>query len=74
MEEQTAAGTGGWTQMGTVGANVTAYSDTGLNCSTAYYYRLRAYKAGDISAYSSVTGATTPPHRVFLPVVLRDYP
>ena len=37
-------GIGDWTQISTVGANETTYSDSGLVSSTAYYYRVRAYK------------------------------
>src|SRR5207244_1395396 len=31
-----------FTQIATVGANVTTYSNSGLNASTTYYYRVRA--------------------------------
>jgi hypothetical protein len=43
-----------WSKIATVGANVTSYSDTGLECDTSYHYRIRAYRAGDqkYSAYS----------------------
>jgi hypothetical protein len=57
--ERSPNGTSGWTQIATVGANVTTYSDTGLTCSTTYYYRVRAYNAGGNSDYSNTAHATT---------------
>jgi len=49
-----------FTQIATVGANVTTYSNSGLNASTTYYYRVRATStlSGD-SNYSNTTQATT---------------
>jgi hypothetical protein len=52
-------GSGSWSQIDTVGANVTAFSDTGLSASTTYTYRVRAYNDGGVSAYSNETSATT---------------
>jgi hypothetical protein len=48
-----------WQQIGTVGANVTIYSDTGLTCNTTYYYQVRAYNASGDSANSNTASATT---------------
>lgn len=48
-----------WTQIASVGANVSRYNDTGLSSSTTYYYRVRAYNAGGDSAYTNVFSATT---------------
>jgi hypothetical protein len=48
-----------FTEIATVGPNVTAYSATGLNEATKYYYRVRAYNAIATSAYSSEKNATT---------------
>jgi hypothetical protein len=48
-----------FSQIATVGANVTTYSDTGLNRASSYYYRVRAYNAGGNSAYSNIASATT---------------
>jgi autotransporter-associated beta strand protein len=42
-----------------MGANVTNFSDTALAPSTQYYYRLRTYSVGGISAYSVEVNATT---------------
>ena len=46
-------------QIATVGPNVTAYPNTGLNANTTYRYRVRAYNASGTSAYSNVVSATT---------------
>src|SRR3984893_8158165 len=42
-----------------VGANVTAYSDSGRQAATKYYYRVRAYDSGGDSGYSNTANATT---------------
>lgn len=57
--ERAASSTGPWTQIATVGANVTTYSNTGLAASTTYYYRVRATNTAGDSANSSVASATT---------------
>ncbi|HQR34575.1 MAG TPA: PKD domain-containing protein [Blastocatellia bacterium] len=48
-----------WTQIATVGANITSFSNTGLNPSTSYYYRVRAYNGDGNSAYTNTATATT---------------
>jgi D-alanyl-D-alanine carboxypeptidase len=48
-----------WTQIGTVGANVTGYICTNLSPMVTYYFRVRAYNANGDSAYSNVATATT---------------
>jgi len=48
-----------YTEIATVGPNVTSYSATGLSEATKYYYRVRAYNAIATSAYSSEKNATT---------------
>jgi subtilisin len=49
-----------FTQIATVSANVTSYSNTGLSASTTYRFRVRAYNASGNSAYSNIASATTP--------------
>jgi subtilisin family serine protease len=48
-----------FSQIGSVGANVTNYSSTGLNPSTLYYFRVRAFNSYGNSAYSNTASATT---------------
>jgi hypothetical protein len=50
---------GGFTQITTVVANVTTYTDTGLTSNTRYTYRVRAYNSGGNSPYSNNDDATT---------------
>jgi titin len=48
-----------FTQIGTVGAGVTTYTDSGLAAATTYYYRVRATNSAGNSAYSNIASATT---------------
>jgi hypothetical protein len=48
-----------FTQIATVGGNVTKYSDTTLTCATFYQYRVRAYNANGNSAYSNTVKRKT---------------
>jgi fibronectin type 3 domain-containing protein len=57
--ERSPDGTSGWTQIATVGANTTTYSNTSLACNTTYHYRVRAYEGSDNSGYSNTDSATT---------------
>ncbi len=53
-------GSGSYSQVGTVGANVTSYSSTGLSASTAYTYRVSAYNGAGTSSFTNPASATTP--------------
>ena len=48
-----------FTEIATVGANITSFTDSGLNEATKYWYRVRAYNAYTTSAYSNEKSATT---------------
>ena len=47
-----------FTQIATVGANVTTYANTGLTKNTTYRYRVRAYNASGNSAYSNIASSS----------------
>jgi lysyl endopeptidase len=49
-----------FSEIDTVGANVTNYSDTTVAENTTYWYRVRAYNSAGNSAYSNIDNATTP--------------
>src|SRR5439155_928326 len=61
--ERAPLSTGPWVEIGSTGANVASYSDTGLASSTTYYYRVRVYGIKNglpyYSTYTSVAKATT---------------
>ena len=48
-----------YTEIATVGANATSFTDTGLSAHTKYYYRVRAYNTYTTSAYSTERSVTT---------------
>lgn len=50
---------GSWTQVATVGANVTSWDDTGLTSATSYSYRVRASNSYGTSTYTNTASATT---------------
>jgi len=58
IERKTGAG-GTYSQIATVGANVTAFGNVGLSAATQYFYRVRATGAGGDSGYSNEANATT---------------
>ncbi|GIW53280.1 MAG: hypothetical protein KatS3mg081_2635 [Gemmatimonadales bacterium] len=62
IERCVGSGCSSFTQIDTVGANVTAYQNTGLMAATSYSYRVRAYNAGGNSGYSNTATATTLPN------------
>jgi len=49
-----------FSQIATVGANVTSYANTKLTANTTYRYRVYAYNASGNSGYSNIASATTP--------------
>ena len=58
IERKTGSG-GTYSQIATVGTNVTSYSNTGLSAATTYYYRVRANTSSSNSSYSNEASATT---------------
>lgn len=48
-----------FTQLASLGATATSYSNTGLPGSSTYFYRVRASNNGILSLYSNTTNATT---------------
>jgi hypothetical protein len=58
--ERSLNGTSGWTQIASVGANTTTYTNTGLTRRTKYYYRIVAYNSAGPSSYSNTASTTTP--------------
>ena len=59
IERCTGSGCTDFTQIATVGANVTTYANAGLTASTSYSYRVRAYNTAGDSGYSLTATATT---------------
>ena len=57
--QRSANGTTGWAQVGTTGADETAFSDTGLAAGTEYFYRVLATNGAGDSVPSAVASATT---------------
>jgi C1A family cysteine protease len=61
IERCTGSGCTNFLQIGTVGANVATYANTGLTPGTTYMYRVRAYNTAGNSGYSNTANATTAP-------------
>ena len=64
--ERSADGTN-FNLIGSLGADITAYSDNGLNASTLYYYRVIAFNSAGNSASSNIANATTLGSTVTIP-------
>jgi hypothetical protein len=58
IERKTGAA-GTFAEVATVGANVTAFSNNGLDPNTQYFYRVRAFSANNTSPYTNEADATT---------------
>ena len=65
-------GSSDWIDIGTTAANVATYSDTGLEPTTSYRYRVHAYRNIVASTFSNEAAATTP--RVMPPTLMRFIP
>src|SRR5687767_9384318 len=50
-----------WEPAASLPADTTHFSDTGLDCGTTYYYRVRSYRAADdrLSSYTDTFSAKT---------------
>lgn len=57
--ERSLDGTSEWSSIGSASANATTYTDSGLQPSTLYYYRVFAYQSTTNSSYSNVARAKT---------------
>jgi subtilisin family serine protease len=57
--ERSADGGGSWSVAGTLGANIVAWTNTGLTPSTTYSYRVRGYEGSLLGEPSNVATATT---------------
>jgi hypothetical protein len=65
-----------FTQIASVGVNVTQYGDSGLSSQATYYYRVRAansYNTLSYSAYTNIASATTPSGSNSVPVDLYHF-
>ena len=51
-----------WSEIGTVGSDVTSYTDVTVSSLTTYYYRVQAYNGSGNSVYSNVASARTKRH------------
>ena len=59
IERSLTGGGTGFSQIASVGVNITTFPSTGLSASTQYFYRVRAYNLVGDSAYSNEANATT---------------
>jgi N-acetylmuramoyl-L-alanine amidase len=57
--ERSLSGSSDWSQITTVGPNVTSHTNSGLSTETQYFYRVRAYNGEGNSGYSNISSATT---------------
>ena len=64
--ERSPNGTTGWTLIASPSANAESYTDEDVEAETTYYYRVRAKRGAERSAYTNVASATTPAGTVAL--------
>lgn len=57
--ERSPDGSTGWSNIASLGLNVTTYADTGLSPETTYYYRVYAQNHSGDSSFTNVANATT---------------
>lgn len=57
--ERSTSSSSGFIQIGSVGANVIGFSNTGLQSNKTYYYRVKAFNIAGSSAYSNTASAKT---------------
>lgn len=57
--QRSLSGSSGFATIATIAANTISYSNTGLNGSTTYFYRVHASNSNGNSAWSNVANATT---------------
>jgi hypothetical protein len=65
-----------FTEVGSVGANVMSFADTGLTAETTYYYRVRAfnlYNTLSFSVYTNTASATTSVEGTYVPANLYHF-
>jgi fibronectin type 3 domain-containing protein len=55
--QRSTSSSGPFAQVGTVGANLTSYQDTGVSAATTYYYKVAAQNAGGDSGFTVVASA-----------------
>lgn len=68
--ERSLNGINGWSTVFTSVANVTSFSNVGLNPNTTYYYRIKAENPAGESVYTAVVSATT---QAIVPVTLLSF-
>lgn len=57
--ERSLDGSTGWSQVGSVSANIVTFTDTNLTAQQPYYYRVYGFNGGGNSGYSNVYGINT---------------